>query len=132
MIKKLAQQHDEKLYLLFRVFVGLLFLQHGLQKLFGIFTDKDPVILMSLMGLAGIIEFGGGILIILGLFTRTVATIGAVEMVSAFFIAHYPRGIVPIENGGELALLYFTAFLILIAHGSRQWSLDKLFFGKSG
>jgi len=127
MITKLAEKHDEKLYALFRIFVGLLFLQHGLQKLFGIFTDNNPVILLSLMGLAGIIEFGGGILITLGLFTRPIAILGAIEMVSAFFIAHYPRGIVPIENGGELALLYFTAFLVLIAHGSRKWSLDKYF-----
>ncbi len=115
-------------YSIFRIFVGLLFLQHGVQKLFGLFTESGPVQLTSLMGLAGIIEFFGGILIILGLFTRLVSLITAIEMLVAYFMAHIPNGLIPIQNQGELALLYFVSFLILLTKGSKKWSLEQAIF----
>ena len=127
---KIFDKLSPYLYIVFRVFVGALFLQHGAQKLFGMFSDKGSVALASLMGLAGIIEFFGGLLIILGFFTRLMSLIAAIEMVIAYFMAHFPKGFVPIQNGGELALLYFAAFLVLLCHGAKKWSLEKAILKK--
>jgi putative oxidoreductase len=99
-------------YVLLRAGTGLLFMQHGLQKLFGLFGGST-VPLASRMGVAGILELVGGLLLVLGLFTRPVALILAGEMAVAYVIAHLPRGAVPIQNGGELALLYALIFVFL-------------------
>jgi putative oxidoreductase len=112
-----------------RIGAGLLFMQHGLQKLFGLFggfggTPGATAPLMSLMGLAGLLEFGGGLLLILGLFVRPVALILAVEMIVAFVQAHLPQGGAPIQNGGELALLYALVFVFLAARGAGPVSVD--------
>jgi putative oxidoreductase len=116
------------LHALLRIGAGLLFLQHGLQKLFGMFGGMGPqggtVQLDSMFGLAGILEFAGGILLILGFLTRPVALILTVEMVSAFFIAHAPRGGMPIQNGGELPLLYALVWLALLGLGAGPLSVD--------
>ncbi len=116
-------------YFIFRVLVGLLFLQHGLQKLFGMFGGKSAE-LFSIMGLAGIIEFLAGISIALGIFARFGAFFAALQMAVAYFMAHAPQGLIPILNMGELALLYFAAFLAIMAFGARRWSLDKAIFKK--
>ena len=118
---------QDSIYFIFRILIGSLFLQHGLQKLFGLLGGTS-VPLVSLMGLAGIIEFLGGILIILGLFTKITATIAALEMLIAYFRAHFPNNIIPILNRGELTLLFFSAFLILVIYGAGKYSLDKTFF----
>ena len=112
-----------------RIGAGLLFMQHGLQKLFGLFggfggTPGATAPLMSLMGLAGILELGGGLLLIVGLFVRPVALILAAEMVVAFIQAHLPQGGMPIQNGGELALLYALIFAFLAARGAGPVSID--------
>jgi putative oxidoreductase len=99
-------------YVLLRAGTGLLFMAHGLQKLFGLFGGST-VPLASRMGVAGIFELVGGVLLVLGLFTRPVALILAGEMAVAYVIAHLPRGAVPIANGGELALLYALIFIFL-------------------
>jgi len=121
-------------YFIFRVFLGLLFLQHGLQKLFGAFGgvagDGQAVQLFSLFGLAGIIEFLAGISIALGLFARFGAFFAALQMAVAYFMAHAPKGLIPMLNMGELALLYFAAFLAIMAFGARRWSLEKAIFKK--
>jgi putative oxidoreductase len=106
-----------------RIGVGLLFLQHGLQKIFGLLGGRQ-VPLTSLMGVAGILELAGGVLLIAGLFTRAVAAVLLVEMIVAFVKAHLPRGWVPIENGGELALLYAATFVFFAAHGAGAFSVD--------
>ena len=116
-------------YFLFRVLVGLLFLQHGAQKLFGV-LGGTKVQLVSLFGLAGIIELFGGLMIALGLLTRLAALFGIADMVGAWFIVHVSQGWIPILNKGELPLLFLACFLILIAYGPRKWSLDNLFFNK--
>ena len=116
-------------YFIFRVLVGLLFLQHGLQKLLGMFGGKSAE-LFSIMGLAGIIEFLAGISIALGLFARFGAFFAALQMAVAYFMAHSPKGLVPILNMGELALLYFAAFLAIMAFGAGKWSLEKAIFKK--
>jgi len=117
-------------YFVFRVFVGLLFLQHGLQKLFGMFggIGGQPAPLFSQFGLAGIIEFLGGLAIAFGLFTRLAAFIAAIEMIVGYFMVHVPQGLIPFVNQGELALLYFASFLAIMAFGARKWSLEKMIF----
>ena len=119
-------------YFVFRVLVGLLFLQHGLQKLFGMFggLGGNSAELFSLMGLAGLIELLGGLAITLGLFVRLAAFVAALEMIIAYFMAHAPNGLIPLVNKGELALLYVAAFLVIMAFGSRKWSLEKAIFKK--
>jgi putative oxidoreductase len=109
-----------------RIVTALLFMQHGAQKLFGMPADpaKVPVDLFSLMGLAGVLEFFGGLLILLGLFTRPVAFLLAGEMAVAYFMAHAPEGFWPLLNRGELAALYCFVFLYLAAAGGGPWSGD--------
>src|SRR5258707_531114 len=89
-----------------RIGAGILFMEHGLQKLFGFFggIQGQTVVLASQLGIAGILEFAGGILLVLGLMTRPIAAILMVEMLVAFTIVHAPQGGWPIQNQGELAL----------------------------
>ena len=114
---------------LLRIGAALLFMQHGAQKLLGMFGGVGPnggtVELMSQFGVAGVVELFGGLLILIGLFTRPVAFIAAVEMVAAFFIAHFPQGGAPVQNGGELPLLYVVIFLFLAANGAGPLSVDR-------
>lgn len=117
------------LFFVFRVVVGLLFMQHGTQKLFGLLGGQAAP-LFSLMGLAGVIEFFGGLFLVVGLFTQWVALLSAFEMLAAYFMAHAKSGFFPILNKGELPLLFFAAFLVLFAYGAGKFSLDKLFFKK--
>jgi putative oxidoreductase len=116
-----------RLLSIMRVVTALLFMQHGAQKLFGLPADpaKVPVELFSLMGLAGVLELFGGLLILLGLFTRPVALLLAGEMAVAYFMAHAPKGFWPILNRGELAALYCFVFLYLAAAGGGAWSADR-------
>jgi len=136
MVENLIGKYANKdyFYFVFRVFVGLLFLQHGLQKLFGMFggvaKDGLPVELFSLFGLAGLIELLGGLGIALGIFARLGALIATVEMLIAYFMAHVPNGLIPIVNQGELALLYVAAFLVIVAFGARKFSLEKALMKK--
>jgi putative oxidoreductase len=115
-----------------RVIVGFLFMAHGTQKLFAfpVAEPRDPVALFSLMGLAGVLEAFGGLLVLLGLFTRPVAFLLSGEMAVAYFRAHAPQGFWPILNRGELAALYSFLFLYLAAVGGGCWSLDDWLFGK--
>jgi len=110
---------------LLRVVTGLLFAQHGAQKLFGWLGGQQVESWMSMMGVAGVLEFFGGILIILGLFTRPVAFILSGEMAAAYFMAHLPRGFWPVVNQGESAALFCFIFLFFAAHGAGRWSLDE-------
>ncbi len=130
MIHKIIEKNGDYFYFVFRVFVGLLFFQHGAKKLFGAFGAEESVVLLSLMGLAGIIEFVGGLSIALGFFTRFAALISAVEMLFAYFRSHLPSGLIPIMNRGELSLLYFAAFLVILVYGAKKWSLEKFLLKK--
>jgi putative oxidoreductase len=127
------RKNGDTFYFVFRLLVGLLFMQHGLQKLFGAFggVNGGTVQIFSLMGLAGIVELFGGALIAVGLFTRIAAFVSAAEIIVAYFKAHAPKDLIPLANGGELALLYFAAFLAVLAFGSRKWGLDNSFFRKN-
>lgn len=107
-----------------RIAAGALFWQHGAQKLFGWLGGQGPVELVSWMGLAGVIEFFGGIMIAVGLFARATALIAFVEMVIAYVWAHMLEALWPIQNRGELALLYGFIFLHLVTAGPGRWSVD--------
>jgi putative oxidoreductase len=111
---------------LLRIVAALLFMAHGTQKLFAwpIGEPRDPAPLLSVMGLAGVLEVFGGALLLLGLLTRPVAFLLAGEMAVAYFMAHAPRGVWPILNQGELAALYCFLFLYLAAVGGGPWSID--------
>jgi putative oxidoreductase len=81
--------------------------------------------LASQMGLAGIIEFVGGLLIAIGFLTGTAAFIASGEMAYAYFTVHYPRGGVPLQNGGEPVALYCFVFLYIAARGAGTWGVDR-------
>ena len=110
-------------YAILRIIAGLLFVAHGAQKTFGWFGGQ-PVPLGSLFGLAGIIEIVLGIVIALGLFTSYAAFIASGEMAVAYFIGHFPKSFWPLENEGELAVLFCFIFLYMATRGSGIWSVD--------
>ncbi|HTP31009.1 MAG TPA: DoxX family protein [Candidatus Acidoferrales bacterium] len=112
-----------------RIVVGLLFSQHGFQKLFGLFGGIGghgaAAHIWSELWVAGILETVGGLLVTAGLFTRPVAFLLCGEMAVAYFRQHFPRGFWPIRNGGELAVLYCFIYLYLVAAGPGPLSLDR-------
>ena len=114
-------------YAIMRIVVGLAFAQHGAQKLFGFFGGMDgsgaSVEMLSLMGAAGVIEFGGGLLVAAGILTRLAAFLCSGQMAAAYFMAHAGRGFWPIENDGELAVLFCFVFLYIVCRGGGALSL---------
>lgn len=109
---------------LLRIVAGFLFWQHGAQKLLGFPGGEQVGDFFGMMGLAGILEFVGGALLVLGLFTRPVAFILSGQMAWAYFMVHAPEGFWPVLNGGELAAFYSFLFLYLAARGGGVFSLD--------
>ena len=110
-----------------RIMTGLLFLAHGSTKLLTFpATDMfpSPPPLLTLMGIGGLLELVGGILIVLGLFTRLTAFVLSGMMAVAYFMFHAPAAFMPILNGGELAIMYCFVFLYLAAAGAGPWGLD--------
>lgn len=112
-----------------RIVAGFLFTLHGAQKLFGVLGRDAVDSLMSQMGIAGILEFFGGLLLVMGLFTRPVAFLVSGQMAVAYFTVHAPQGFWPVGsggagNGGELAVLYCFAWLFFFAHGAGKYSVD--------
>lgn len=124
------ERAKEVTHFLLRVVSGLLFLHHGGQKLFGWFggmpPEGGPAPLWTQAGIGGVLEFFGGLLILLGLLTRPVAFVLAGEMAVAYFQFHQPRAPLPIQNHGEPAVLYSFLFLFFAAHGAGEWSMDAL------
>ena len=111
-----------------RIIVGFLFIAHGAQKLFGFLapdTWKAPDTL-SMIWWGGGLEFFGGLLLLVGLFTRPAAFILSGLMAVAYFMAHAPQGFWPLQNKGELAVLYCFVFLFLAVAGGGEWSVDRL------
>lgn len=118
-----------------RIVAALVFMQHGSQKLFhfppsGAPGPAAPFTLLSQTGLAGILEFFGGLLLLIGLFTRPVALIVCGEMAVAYFTVHAPRALLPIVNRGELAVVLCFVFLYLAFAGGGSWSVDALMRGR--
>ena len=111
---------------LLRIVAALLFLQHGGQKLLGWFGGLPGGQLDTLMLVAGCIELIGGSLILLGLLTRPIAFLASGEMAVAYFMAHFPRGVWPLQNQGESPVLFCFLWLYFAASGPGPWSLDAL------
>jgi len=123
-MRPILGKFETPIYALVRFIVGALFAFHGAQKLFGAFGGHSMVH-NPLMLTAGIIEFGGGLLIAIGLFASVAAFIASGEMAVAYFMAHAPGGMWPIVNKGETAVLYCFIFLYIAAHGAGRFAIDK-------
>jgi putative oxidoreductase len=121
---------QEPVYAAMRIVVGLLFMMNGAQKLFGSFGGT-AVAIASMPGAAGVIEFVGGLLVMFGLLTGIAAFIASGEMAFAYFIIHYPQGGWPIQNEGQLAVLFCFIFLFIAARGAGMLSLDRVLFARS-
>ena len=124
---KILAPWTEQLLSVLRIMSGLLLLQHGTTKYLyfpeGPMSGASP---FTMSGFAGVLELIGGVLLVLGLFTRPTAFILSGMTAVAYFYAHFPRGVFPIMNGGELAALYCFVFLYLAAAGGGAWSLDRM------
>ena len=110
-----------------RIVAALIFMEHGTQKLLGFPPlDRAAPELLSLSGVAGVLELVGGALLVLGLFTRPVAFVLSGEMAFAYWIAHAPQSFFPVLNDGDAAILYCFVFLYLAFAGGGAWSLDNV------
>jgi putative oxidoreductase len=113
-----------------RIVTAYLFMTHGTAKLFGVPHQSmfDGLQLVSTMGIAGLLEVGGGLLLLIGLFTRPVAFVLCGFMAVAYFMAHASQGhaLVPLLNQGELAVLYCFVFLYFAFSGAGAWSVDAM------
>lgn len=117
-------KYQEALYAALRIVAGFMFACHGAQKLFGVLGGTQMT--APLMIAAGVVEFGGGLLIMLGLFTGIAAFLASGEMATAYFMSHFPNGFLPIQNRGELAVVYSFLFLFIAAKGGGLASLDGM------
>lgn len=126
-LPQIAITWQPRLLGLLRIATALLFLQHGTAKLLGFphVAMFDNLRLLSLVGVAGVLELAGGILLLLGVFTRPVAFILSGEMAFAYFLAHAQKSFFPVLNQGELAALYCFVFLYLAVAGGGAWSLMR-------
>jgi putative oxidoreductase len=118
------RSYQSQTYALFRIVTGFLFLWHGLGKMFGIPTPPPPGAPAFVIWIAGPIELVGGVLVMIGLFTRQAAFLASGLMAFAYWMGHGFRALLPIVNQGELAVLYCFVFLMISAHGPGIWSLD--------
>lgn len=113
---------------LLRIIVGFGFSLHGFQKIFGVLGGAggsgQPAQFLTVPWVAGVLELVGGLLVLVGLFTSPVAFLLSGQMAVAYFWAHAPRGFWPVQNTGELAMLYCFVFLYLFTAGPGPWSLD--------
>ena len=128
-----ATLHRYSPYLLsiLRIVTALLFVEHGLSRLFGFPSPLPTPALFSMLWFAGAIELAGGALLLAGLFTRTAAFIMSGEMAAAYFLSHAPRGFFPILNNGDGAILYCFIFLYIVFAGAGPWSLDAVWRRRS-
>jgi len=120
------QVWSPRLLSVLRIVTALLFMTHGTAKLFQMPHQAmfDNLQIMSLMGLQGVLEAGGGLLLLVGLFSRPVAFVLSGDMAVAYFMAHAPKSALPILNGGDLAVLFCFVFLYLSVAGPGPWSID--------
>jgi putative oxidoreductase len=129
-MERILGPYSPYIYAVMRIVIGFLFACHGAQKLLGVLGGFGPsgetAPLFSMMGLAGVIEFFGGLLIILGWQTGYAAFIASGQMAAAYFMAHHPRGFWPILNDGEPAVLFCFIFLYIASKGGGLWSIDRM------
>jgi putative oxidoreductase len=124
-LAKLAAAWSPRILGLLRIVTGLLFMEHGAQKLIGFPpSDHGSPELVSLLGVAGILELVGGFFVLIGLFTRPIAFLLSGEMAVAYWMVHAPKSIYPALNGGDAAILYCFIFLYLAVAGPGAFSVD--------
>ena len=128
---RFLREHETEVYAALRIVAGFLFLWHGMQKLFGFPTPMPPGVPPFIVWIAGPIELVGGILVMIGLFTRPAAFLSSGLMAFAYWMAlafskldHGVVGLLPSVNGGDPAILYCFIFLYLAARGPGTWSID--------
>jgi putative oxidoreductase len=111
-----------------RIIMGFLLMPHGAQKLFRFMAmpGMPPATAFSLMWVAGVLEFFGGLLLLIGLFTRPAAFLLSGLMAVAYFMVHAPGGFWPLQNKGELAVVYCFVCLFLAVAGGGEWAVDRL------
>jgi putative oxidoreductase len=110
-----------------RIVTGLIFLEHGTQKLLGFPPGQMAGIdVTSMSGVAGALELVLGFLLVIGLFTRIAAFLASGEMAVGYWMVHAPQGFFPVNNGGDAAILYCFVFLFLVFAGAGAWSIDAL------
>jgi len=130
-MRNFLRSYEPYFYALLRIVTGFMFAQHGAQKLFGFPPSGKPAMpLNALMTFGATLELVSGLMVMLGLFAGFAAFFASGMMAVAYFMAHQPQGILPIQNGGEPAVLYCFIFLFIAARGSGVLSLDSLIFGK--
>lgn len=122
-MQKLACKFEREGYAVMRITMGVLFWCHGLQKVFGVFEGRLPP-MFSLSWIAGVIELVTGLMMAVGYFTAPAAFISSGLMAVAYFMIHFAKGFWPIENHGELAVVYCFVFLYMASRGSGVWSLE--------
>ena len=128
-ISALADAWAPRMLSVLRIVSALLFVQHGTQKVlnFPPAAEPQPFELMTLApGLAGVLELGGGLLLLFGLFTRLVAFVLSGMMAVAYWMVHGPGSFYPILNGGDLAILFCFVFLYFACAGPGPWSIDDM------
>lgn len=123
-MKFLMDGFGAQTYAAMRIVTGLLFLWHGSQKLFGFPAAAREGTPAFITYVAGPIELVGGVLVMIGLFTKPAAFLCSGLMAAAYWMAHGLNGLFPLNNGGELAALYCFVFLFIAAHGAGIWSVD--------
>jgi putative oxidoreductase len=121
-----ASLEKERPYILsiLRIVFALLFVEHGLQKYIGFPSAGPPM--TTLLYVQGVIEIIGGILLLIGAYTRVVSFILAGDMAAAYFMAHFPRSFFPASNGGDAAVLFCFAFFYIFFAGGGSWSVDRI------
>jgi putative oxidoreductase len=118
--------YSPRCYALMRMVAGFLFMWHGFQKLFGFPPGMPAGVPAFIIYIAGPIELVGGLLVMIGLVTHWAAFISSGEMAFAYWIGHGTKALLPIQNQGELAVLYCFVFLFIAAQGGGIWSVDSL------
>ena len=122
-------RYSTYIYAIFRIVIGFMIMLHGTQKLLGWPPAKQPGAIEGLMLVAGVIELIGGFLIMIGFFSSFAAFISSGMFAVAYFMVHQSGGVLPIMNGGELAVAYCFACLYIASRGSGVWSVDSIFRG---
>ena len=122
-------RYSTYIYAIFRIVIGFLFMMHGTHKLFCWPPAEEPTDITGIMIIGVIIMTLGGFMIMIGFFSSIAALLASGMMAVAYFMIHQPMGPFPINNKGELAVMYCFAFLYIASRGSGVWSVDSIFKG---
>ncbi len=123
-LTSITAQWAPRMLSVLRIVSALIFMAHGTQKILGFPASAMNPPLMSMLGIAGLLELVGGALLVVGLFSRPVAFILSGQMAFAYFIAHAPKSFFPALNGGDAAILFCFVFLYIAFAGPGPWSVD--------